>query len=147
VGATAARRGLPRAPAVGRAAGVWLAGLSIVALPFCALATPCLPLNHRASLVAHPPLSTSSIAHLALTPPPTVLSPSYLVIKRPWPSMLRTVAGDHARFEQTYFSHYKGYYFTGDGARRDEDGCGARAGGSGGGGCGDAVRSAARCFA
>jgi acetyl-CoA synthetase len=46
----------------------------------------------------------------------------YLVIKRPWPSMLRTVAGDHARFEQTYFSHYKGYYFTGDGARRDEDG-------------------------
>ena len=46
----------------------------------------------------------------------------YLVIKRPWPSMLRTIAGDHGRFEQTYFSHYKGYYFTGDGARRDEDG-------------------------
>ncbi|PRW59907.1 acetyl-coenzyme A chloroplastic glyoxysomal-like [Chlorella sorokiniana] len=46
----------------------------------------------------------------------------YLVIKRPWPSMMRTVAGDHPRFEQTYFSHYKGYYFTGDGARRDEDG-------------------------
>lgn len=37
--------------------------------------------------------------------------------------MMRSVAGDHARFEQTYFSHYKGYYFTGDGARRDEDGC------------------------
>ena len=46
----------------------------------------------------------------------------YLVIKRPWPSMMRTLAGDHPRFEQTYFSHYKGYYFTGDGARRDEDG-------------------------
>ncbi|PRW20362.1 Acetyl-coenzyme A synthetase isoform A [Chlorella sorokiniana] len=46
----------------------------------------------------------------------------YLVIKRPWPAMMRTVAGDHARFEQTYFSQYKGYYFTGDGARRDEDG-------------------------
>jgi acetyl-CoA synthetase len=46
----------------------------------------------------------------------------YLVIKKPWPSMLRTIAGDHHRFEQTYFSHYKGYYFTGDGARRDEDG-------------------------
>ena len=46
----------------------------------------------------------------------------YLVMKRPWPSMLRTIAGDHHRFEQTYFSHYKGYYFTGDGARRDEDG-------------------------
>lgn len=36
-----------------------------------------------------------------------------LVVKRPWPSMLRTVAGDHARFEQTYFSAYPGYYFTG----------------------------------
>jgi acetyl-CoA synthetase len=46
----------------------------------------------------------------------------YLVIKRAWPSMLRTIAGDHARFQQTYFSHYKGYYFTGDGARRDADG-------------------------
>ncbi|KAL4541520.1 hypothetical protein Ndes2437B_g05877 [Nannochloris sp. 'desiccata'] len=46
----------------------------------------------------------------------------YLVIKKPWPSMLRTIAGDHHRFEQTYFSHYNGYYFTGDGARRDEDG-------------------------
>ena len=45
-----------------------------------------------------------------------------LVIKRPWPSMLRTVAGDKDRFERTYFSHYKGYYFTGDEARRDEDG-------------------------
>ncbi|KAL6774217.1 ACS1 [Auxenochlorella protothecoides x Auxenochlorella symbiontica] len=46
----------------------------------------------------------------------------YLVVKRSWPSMLRTIAGDHARFEQTYFNVYKGYYFTGDGARRDEDG-------------------------
>ncbi|GIL91937.1 hypothetical protein Vretimale_18561 [Volvox reticuliferus] len=45
-----------------------------------------------------------------------------LVIKRPWPSMMRTVAGDHKRFEQTYFSAYKGYYFTGDGCRRDADG-------------------------
>ena len=43
-------------------------------------------------------------------------------MKRPWPSMLRTVAGDHHRFEQTYFSHYAGVYFTGDGARRDGDG-------------------------
>ena len=36
--------------------------------------------------------------------------------------MLRTVYGDHERFKQTYFSNYKGLYFTGDGARRDEDG-------------------------
>ena len=45
-----------------------------------------------------------------------------LVIKRPWPSMMRTLYGDHQRFYETYFSMFKGYYFTGDGARRDEDG-------------------------
>lgn len=39
-----------------------------------------------------------------------------------WPGQMRTVYGDHSRFEQTYFSQYKGYYFTGDGCRRDEDG-------------------------
>ncbi|KAK9811421.1 hypothetical protein WJX72_003702 [[Myrmecia] bisecta] len=46
----------------------------------------------------------------------------YLVIKRPWPSCMRTLAGDHERFEKTYFEIYKGYYFTGDGCRRDKDG-------------------------
>lgn len=46
----------------------------------------------------------------------------YLCIKAPWPSMLRTTYGDHERCRVTYFSHYKGYYFTGDAARRDEDG-------------------------
>jgi acetyl-CoA synthetase len=45
-----------------------------------------------------------------------------LVMKRPWPSMMRTLYGDHHRFYETYFSMFKGYYFTGDGARRDEDG-------------------------
>jgi len=45
-----------------------------------------------------------------------------LCIKRPWPGMMRTVYGDHERFVQTYFSMYKGKYFSGDGARRDEDG-------------------------
>ncbi|HHH46294.1 MAG TPA: acetate--CoA ligase [Thiotrichales bacterium] len=45
-----------------------------------------------------------------------------LVIKRSWPGQMRTVYGDHERFRQTYFSTYPGYYFTGDGARRDEDG-------------------------
>jgi acyl-CoA synthetase (AMP-forming)/AMP-acid ligase II len=39
-----------------------------------------------------------------------------------WPGQMRTVYGDHERFVQTYFSTYKGYYFTGDGCRRDEDG-------------------------
>jgi acetyl-CoA synthetase len=45
-----------------------------------------------------------------------------LCIKAPWPSMMRTVYGDHPRFIETYFKLYPGYYFTGDGARRDEDG-------------------------
>ena len=45
-----------------------------------------------------------------------------LCIKFPWPSMLRTTYGDHERCRQTYFAPFKGYYFTGDGARRDEDG-------------------------
>ncbi|TNE53803.1 MAG: acetate--CoA ligase [Bacteroidetes bacterium] len=46
----------------------------------------------------------------------------YLCIKAPWPSILRTTYGDHERCRVTYFSHYKGYYFTGDGAKRDADG-------------------------
>jgi acetyl-CoA synthetase len=45
-----------------------------------------------------------------------------LAMKAPWPSMMRTIYGDHKRFFETYFALYKGYYFTGDGARRDEDG-------------------------
>lgn len=45
-----------------------------------------------------------------------------LVMKRPPPSMLRTVFGDHKRFQDTYFSQFPGYYFTGDGAKRDKDG-------------------------
>jgi acetyl-CoA synthetase len=45
-----------------------------------------------------------------------------LVILDAWPGMARTVYGDHKRFVETYFSTYKGKYFTGDGCRRDEDG-------------------------
>jgi len=45
-----------------------------------------------------------------------------LCIKFPWPSMLRTLYNDHERCKQTYFSTYKGKYFTGDGCKRDEDG-------------------------
>ncbi|MEL6747865.1 MAG: acetate--CoA ligase, partial [Pseudomonadota bacterium] len=45
-----------------------------------------------------------------------------LVIKASWPGQMRTVYGDHERFEQTYFSTYPNQYFTGDGAKRDEDG-------------------------
>ena len=45
-----------------------------------------------------------------------------LCIKYPWPSILRTTYGDHKRCKETYFSTFKGYYFTGDGAKRDDDG-------------------------
>jgi len=45
-----------------------------------------------------------------------------LVISRPWPAQARTVYGDHQRFIDTYFKNYPGYYFAGDGARRDKDG-------------------------
>jgi acetyl-CoA synthetase len=45
-----------------------------------------------------------------------------LIIRKPWPSMLRTIWGDKARYEKQYWSDFPGFYFTGDGARRDEDG-------------------------
>ncbi len=45
-----------------------------------------------------------------------------LIIKDSWPGQMRTVYGDHERFKETYFSTFEGTYFTGDGARRDEDG-------------------------
>jgi len=45
-----------------------------------------------------------------------------LAIKRPWPSMFRTLSGDHKRYETVYFGMFRGYYMTGDGCRRDEDG-------------------------
>ena len=46
----------------------------------------------------------------------------YLVITRPWPSMLRTIWGDDARYREQYWSQIEGVYFAGDGARRDKDG-------------------------
>lgn len=46
----------------------------------------------------------------------------FLIIKKPWPSMLRTIYGDPERFKKQYWSEIPGAYFTGDGARRDEDG-------------------------
>ena len=45
-----------------------------------------------------------------------------LALEAPWPGQMRTIYGDHKRFEETYFDQYKGYYFTGDGCRRDENG-------------------------
>ena len=45
-----------------------------------------------------------------------------LIVRRPWPSMLRTIYGDNARYKKQYWSEFKGNYLTGDGARRDKDG-------------------------
>jgi len=52
----------------------------------------------------------------------TTAAEGVLCIKDSWPGQMRTVYGDHDRFEKTYFSDYKGYYFSGDGCRRDADG-------------------------
>jgi acetyl-CoA synthetase len=46
-----------------------------------------------------------------------------LAIKASWPGQMRSIWGDHERFVKTYFGDYKGYYFSGDGCRRDADGC------------------------
>ncbi|MFN0073869.1 MAG: acetate--CoA ligase [Chloroflexota bacterium] len=46
----------------------------------------------------------------------------YLILTRPWPSMMRTIWGDDERYKEQYWSRFPGVYFTGDGARRDEDG-------------------------
>ncbi|XP_048450355.1 acetyl-coenzyme A synthetase, cytoplasmic-like [Rhincodon typus] len=46
----------------------------------------------------------------------------YLVFKKPWPSIMRTIYGNHQRFETTYFKKFPGYFVTGDGCRRDKDG-------------------------
>jgi acetyl-CoA synthetase len=55
-------------------------------------------------------------------PQPDGASEGVLCIADSWPGQMRTLWGDHARFEEAYFSQYKGYYFTGDGCRRDADG-------------------------
>ncbi|XP_067904481.1 acetyl-coenzyme A synthetase, cytoplasmic isoform X2 [Heterodontus francisci] len=46
----------------------------------------------------------------------------YLVFKKPWPSIMRTIYGNHQRFETTYFKRFPGYFVTGDGCKRDKDG-------------------------
>src|SRR6185312_1663675 len=46
----------------------------------------------------------------------------YLVLKRPWPAMLRGIYGDPDRYKETYWSRFPGMYFAGDGAKRDDEG-------------------------
>jgi len=49
-------------------------------------------------------------------------SGGYLVLTKPWPSMMRTLWGEDERFRETYWTRFPGYYFAGDGAKKDEDG-------------------------
>jgi acetyl-CoA synthetase len=54
--------------------------------------------------------------------PADVNEGGYLTITKPWPGMMRTVYGDHQRFKDTYFTQFPNRYYTGDGARKDQDG-------------------------
>ncbi|GAA1736324.1 acetate--CoA ligase [Luedemannella helvata] len=67
-----------------------------------------------------PGISADVVDDTATSVPPG--GGGYLVLREPWPSMLRTVWGDDQRFLDTYWSRFDGMYFAGDGAKRDEDG-------------------------
>ena len=67
-----------------------------------------------------PGISADVVDDAAASVPPG--GGGYLVLREPWPSMLRTVWGDDKRFLDTYWSRFDGLYFAGDGAKRDEDG-------------------------
>ena len=74
---------------------------------------------------ARPPRPSSASSRSCWTPDGKEIedrAAGVLCINDSWPGQMRTVYGDHERFDETYFSDYKGYYFTGDGCRRDEDG-------------------------
>jgi acetyl-CoA synthetase len=84
-------------------------------------------------LPAATPLKPGSATHPFFGIMPVILDPDgneiegnpaegLLAIKASWPGQMRTVYGDHQRFVDTYFSMFPGFYFTGDGAKRDEDG-------------------------
>ncbi|MBO9522602.1 MAG: acetate--CoA ligase [Nocardioidaceae bacterium] len=89
-----------------------------------------------AIMISPLPGVTSAKPGSAMTPVPGVVadvvdddgnsvpdgSGGYLVLKEPWPSMLRTLWGDDERFKETYWSRWPGMYFAGDGAKKDEDG-------------------------
>ena len=81
--------------------------------------------RHGAEARAPPPCRSSACVPQLVDAEGRVLegaAEGNLVIAESWPGQMRTVYGDHERFEQTYFSAYPGKYFTGDGCRRDADG-------------------------
>lgn len=80
--------------------------------------TPCVPSYATLPLPGVEPVLVDSEGKLIEGDP----AEGNLCINRPWPGMARTIYGDHERYKQTYFSAYPGKYFTGDGAKRDENG-------------------------
>jgi acetyl-CoA synthetase len=82
--------------------------------------------NALSSKPAHAGYPLPGIQPVLLTPEGAVIESNdqegLLAIAFPWPSMIRTTYGDHERCRQTYFASYPGYYFTGDGARRNAEG-------------------------
>jgi len=80
--------------------------------------TKCIPAHATTPLPGVVPLLVDSEGNEVLGNP----AEGNLCMKMPWPGMARTIYGDHNRFKETYFSAYKGKYFTGDGAKRDEFG-------------------------
>jgi acetyl-CoA synthetase len=79
--------------------------------------TPTKPGSATTPLPGHHPIVMDEQGHIQRGP-----AEGKLCLAHPWPGQARTVWGDHARFVSTYFEHYPGYYFTGDGCRRDKDG-------------------------
>jgi len=88
-----------------------LAGISPLKPTFAGLPLPGI----------QPVLLDTGGVEIAPTDPPTEQE-GLLALRFPWPSILRSTWGDHERCRNTYFAPYPGYYFTGDGARRDSDG-------------------------
>jgi len=95
-------------------------GIVITPLPGC---TPEKPGSATLPFFGIQPVVLHKTAHREDDPETKdVVAEGFLGIKYPWPGMARTVYRDHARFEQTYFSAFDGYYITGDGCKRDSDG-------------------------
>lgn len=81
---------------------------------------PCIPLKPGSATLPFPGIAADVVDENGRSCPPGV--EGYLVIQTPWPGMSRTLYGDPERYVKTYWSKYPGWFFTGDSARRDEDG-------------------------
>lgn len=80
--------------------------------------TPSIPTFATLPMPGVKPVLMNASGEVLLDP----VAEGSLCIERPWPGIARTIFGDHARYMETYFKTFPGYYFTGDGARRDEKG-------------------------